>query len=65
MGFRNEDPFMIGQNYFYGDGVRKNCRKTFPYLLAAAQDNIAHAQNLVGYCYNLGLGVEKDLIQAA
>jgi uncharacterized protein len=39
---------------------RKSYRKAFPYLLQAAELNDPHCQNLVGYCYDLGLGVEKN-----
>jgi TPR repeat protein len=54
------NPSEIGQNLFYGISVRKNYRKAFPYLLDAAGLGFVHAQNLVGYCYDLGLGVEQS-----
>ncbi len=57
--------FQLGQQYFYGISKQKNYRKAFPYLLEAASDGYIHAQNLLGYCYNLGLGVKKDKRLAA
>jgi len=33
----------------------KNYRKAFPLLISAAQDGYPHAQNLVGYAFDLGL----------
>lgn len=62
---RREDPSEVGQEFFYGISRRKSYRKAFPYLFEAANDGYIHAQNLVGYCYDLGLGVEKDKRLAA
>ena len=53
-----------GRELFYGIQCRKNFRKAFPYLLQAANAGYVHSQNLVGYCYAEGLGVEKDSIMA-
>ncbi len=47
-----------------GETATRNYRKAFPYLLEAAVAGDIHPQNLVGYCYNLGLGVTKDLTLA-
>ena len=55
-----DNPSEIGQNFFYGISVRRNYRKAFPYLLDAAALGYVHAQNLVGYCYDLGLGVKRS-----
>ena len=55
-----QDPAEIGQEYFYGDGRRKSYSKAFPHLLKAARLGEPHCQNLVGYCYDLGLGIEQD-----
>lgn len=60
MSKTEEDPSEIGQQYFYGKGRRKNYKKAFPYLLTAANMGDPHCQNLVGYCFDIGLGVEKD-----
>src|SRR6266540_4600766 len=51
----------IGQQFFYGDGRRMSYRKAFPYLLKAAHAGDPHCQNLVGYSYDLGLGIEKNI----
>ena len=61
---QDEDPSEIGQQFFYGVGTKKSYVKAFPYLLQAARLNDPHCQNLVGYCYDLGLGTKKDLRQA-
>src|SRR5689334_2556684 len=55
-----DNPSVAGQQYFYGDGKRKNYVRAFPLLLDAAYLGDAHCQNLVGYCYDLGLGVEVN-----
>ena len=54
-----DDSFDLGQSYFYGDTKRKNYKKAFPLLLKAAKEGIPHAQNLIGYCFNRGLGIPK------
>src|SRR5262249_7635381 len=56
-----EESSEIGQQFFYGDGRRKSYRKAFPYLLKAAHAGDPHCQNLVGYSYDRGLGVEKNI----
>jgi TPR repeat protein len=38
----------------------KNYTKAFPHLCFAAKHGYPHAQNLVGYCYDLGLGTRRD-----
>ena len=55
----------VGQEYFYGDSKKRDYRRAFPHLLDAALTGDAHCQNLVGYCYDLGLGVKKDPKQAS
>lgn len=65
MSLGKDNPSRVGQNYFYGISKRKNYRKAFPHLLDAAFLGYDHCQNLVGYCYHLGLGVEKDSALAA
>src|SRR4051812_18112105 len=58
---KNEEPWKIGQDYFYGISRKKSYRKAFPHLLAAAMLGELHCQNLVGYCYKRGLGVERNI----
>ena len=55
-----DDPSELGQNLFYGISEKRNYRKAFPFLLEAANRGDVHTQNLVGYCYDLGLGVKCD-----
>ena len=57
----SEDPSEFGQQFFYGDGRKKSYRNAFPYLLKAARAGDPHCQNLVGYSYDLGLGVERNI----
>ena len=56
-----EDPSEMGQELFYGAGRKRSYVRALPYLLQAARLNDPHCQNLVGYCYDLGLGPKKDL----
>lgn len=56
-----KDPSELGKQLFYGVGKRRSYVRAFPLLLQAARLNDSHCQNLVGYCYELGLGTEKDL----
>jgi len=64
MKMKDEHPSVVGQRYFYGESGKRNYRKAFPYLLKAALEGDVHPQNLVGYCYDQGLGVERDVQQA-
>lgn len=57
---RESDPFNLGQSYFYGAGGRPNYKKAFPLLLSAAKDGYPHAQNLIGFSLDSGLGVRRD-----
>src|ERR1017187_9781678 len=41
-------------------GKVRNYRKAFPLLMVAAKNGHPHAQNLVGYCYDLGLGTRRS-----
>jgi TPR repeat protein len=54
------EKFYDAQELFYGKGRRKNHKKAFGLLMMAAKHGIPHAQNLVGYCFSEGLGVDKD-----
>ena len=64
MVYSDEEAAEIGQQYFYGEKRKKNYKQAFPYLLQAAKAGEPHCQNLVGYCYHLGLGVEKNIKSA-
>ena len=50
----------IGRELFYGIRRNQNRRRAFVYLLQAAKAGYVHSQNLVGYCYSLGIGTKKD-----
>jgi|GEM_PF-2484097 len=64
MKTKEEHSSVVGQRYFYGESGKRNYRKAFPYLLKAALAGDIHPQNLVGYCYGQGLGVQRDIGQA-
>ena len=64
MSKQSEYPSDFGQQFFYGRGRKRSYVKALPYLLQAATLNDPHCQNLVGYCYDLGLGTKRDLRQA-
>lgn len=64
MSKASEDLSDIGQQFFYGRGRKRSYVKALPYLIQAATLDDPHCQNLVGYCYDLGLGTKKDLRQA-
>lgn len=57
--------YLIGFCFFYGIGAQKDTRKGF-YLFQEAGELVyqnrkyAAAQNMVGYCYRNGEGVERD-----
>ena len=55
---------LLGDCYYYGEGVEKDLKRSFEcYLNAAEAGNIA-AQNDVAYAYEMGEGVDKDLNKA-
>lgn len=51
----------VGRALFYGIRRERNYRRAFPLLLQAANAGYEHSQNLVGYCYNEGIGVKRNL----
>jgi TPR repeat protein len=48
-----------------GQGLAADKDLAVPYLLAAARRDIAGAQNRLARLYELGIGVKKDLVEAA
>jgi hypothetical protein len=58
------EKFYEGQDLFYGSGRRNNFKRAYDLLLAAACSGIPHAQNLVGFCFNQGIGVKRNLKKA-
>ncbi|SBS86690.1 ubiquitin-protein ligase, putative [Plasmodium ovale curtisi] len=52
---------MLARRYLIGiDGVEKNYKKAYAYLVKAARYNNGESLSLLGYMYLLGLGVKKD-----
>ena len=61
----NTDAFgMLGECYFYGQGVEVDHCKAFEYYLKAAENGNITAQANAGYCYSNGLGVPQDYEKA-
>src|ERR1700727_2893337 len=54
------ESYELGTTLFWGIGRRKNYRRAFPHLVIAALVGNPYCQNIVGYCYDMGLGVEKS-----
>jgi TPR repeat protein len=54
-----------GLLYKKGEGVSKDLVQAFEWILKAAEQGSASAQNSVGICYEQGEGVEKDGAKAA
>ncbi|KAF7722511.1 hypothetical protein EC973_003073 [Apophysomyces ossiformis] len=57
--------YELGVSFQQGWGVRKNKAAAFYFFKMAAELGDADAQNETAYCYHHGLGVKKDLYQAA
>jgi len=55
---------ILGDRYYYGDGVAEDATKAAYWFLRAAEQGHARAQCDIGYCYENGEGVEKDNIKA-
>ena len=56
---------LLGDCYYYGEGIEKNLKRSFECYLNAAEAGNVSAQNDVGYAYENGEGVDKDLSKAA
>ena len=53
--------YILGSNYFYGSGgIPKDFEKAVYWLTAAAEREDEEAMDLLGFCYENGLGVEED-----
>ncbi len=55
----NENLYM-GLRYRLGLGISKNDAMAFQFINAAAQEGLAFARYLLGYCYDLGIGTGID-----
>ena len=54
--------YNVGLRYYNGDGVAKNERESFIWMLRAALKGHVDAMEQVAYDYMNGIGVEKDLV---
>ncbi len=55
---------LLGDAYFYGEGVKKDLTKAVHWYTKAAEQGHATAQNNLGYAYQNGIGIEKDPAKA-
>ena len=55
-----DSQFEIGYRYLHGEGVNKNEKIAFEWLLKAAQQGNDNAQFGVGICLSSGQGVQKN-----
>lgn len=55
---------LLGDCYYYGDGIEKDLKRSFECYLNAAEAGNISAQNDVAYAYEMGEGVEKNLNKA-
>lgn len=54
--------FLLADCYFYEDGgLEKDYNETVRLCTLGAQQNFAHAQDLLGLCYEFGRGVERTI----
>lgn len=54
----------IGYIYLFGaDGVRTDLKKALRYIRQAARSGEPYGEELLGYCYFHGIGVEKDTVK--
>ncbi len=54
----------LGEAYFYGKGVSSDYAKAFEYFSLAAEQDDPSAVFHIARCYELGLGVQKSVIDA-
>jgi|GEM_PF-6929541 len=57
--------YALGREYYKGGQTKRNYQLAYKFLIAAARKGSAHAQYLVGLMNEKGLGVPKNLIEAA
>lgn len=55
---------LLGDCYYYGDGIEKDFKRSFECYLNAAEAGNISAQNDVAYAYEMGEGVDKDITKA-
>ena len=59
-----EAQFRLGECYYLGDGVEKNCDDALKWYGKAAEQGNARAQCVLGVCYAKGELVNKDYAEA-
>ena len=55
-----EAQYKLGRRYSYGKGAVKNLDAAFRWFKASAEQGNASGQNALGYCYDMGEGVQED-----
>ena len=50
---------LLGEMYFYGNGVKKSYEKAFEWYHKAADQGEKHAQTMLGVMNYYGHGIEK------
>jgi len=59
-----EECFIIGYNYYYGNGVAQDYNKAFLCYEKACNGNNMDGCNNLGYMYENGIGVIEDKVKA-
>ena len=65
LGGNPEDQLELGLHYHEGWGVRQDDVQAAIWYRKAADQGLARAQGLVGWCYLFGRGVPKDFVTSA
>jgi len=60
---QDDDPYMLGERYYYGRGVSRDCVKAVEWYRKAAEQGHAGAQYMLGWCYENGDGVSQDNVK--
>ncbi len=55
---------MLGDCYFWGEGIREDKREAVKWYLLAAGQGDAEAQRILGDCYSWGEGIREDKSEA-
>ena len=55
---------MLGDCYFWGEGIREDKREAVKWYLLAAEQGDAEAQRILGACYYFGTGIREDKQEA-
>ena len=55
---------MLGDCYFWGEGIREDKREAVKWYLLAAGQGDAEAQRILGACYYFGTGIREDKQEA-